>query len=97
MKPAGEFGTCRVPVEVVEPRRRLLLGPAVEPQREAGVDIEGAAPGLRMADDDRVHRVLGRQLGVADAAGEIPLMRAPVIAEDVAARMTSGEPFEGRL
>src|SRR5579863_8268335 len=75
MKPAGEFGPCRVMVEVIEERARLFLGPAVKAQREARVDVEGAAAGLRVADDDRMNRVLGCQLGVADAAGEIAAAR----------------------
>src|SRR6266849_9477740 len=71
MKAAGEFGPRRVLVEIVEQRTRLLLGPAVKPQREAGVDIERAPTGLRVADDDGMNRILGRQLGVADEAGKI--------------------------
>src|SRR6266478_2636607 len=63
MKAAGEFGPRRVPVEGVEQRTRLLLGPAVKPEREARVDVERAAAGLRVADDHGMNGVLGRQFG----------------------------------
>src|SRR5438445_10654311 len=52
VKAAGEFGTDRVAIEIVEERARLVLTPAVKAQRKAGVDIERRAAGLRVADDD---------------------------------------------
>src|SRR2546430_1834959 len=97
MKAAGKFGPRRVMVEVIEQRPRFLLGPTVKPQREARIDIERAAPGLRMADDDGMNRVLGRELGVADAAGKIAAPRLRLGAEHVAARMTGGKAVERRL
>src|SRR4029077_861949 len=59
---AGEFRPRRMPVQIFEQRPRLLVGPALETQGEAGIDVERLPAGLRVADDDRMHRVLGRQL-----------------------------------
>src|SRR5579863_4068000 len=97
MKAAGEFGPRRVAIEVLEQRSRLLLGPALEPQREAGVDIKRATAGLRMADDDGMNGVLGRQLGVADAAGEVAAARLRLGTEHMPARMAGAQPVERRL
>src|SRR5215471_10111663 len=72
LEAAGEFGPDRVPVEVVEQRARFLIGPAIEANRESRIDVEGPASGVGMADDDRMHGVLRRQLGVANAAHEVP-------------------------
>src|SRR6266851_4153042 len=71
MEAAGELRPDRVPIEVVEKRPRFLLGPAVEAQGETGVDVERLAAGLRVANDDRMDGILGRELGVADATAEV--------------------------
>ena len=73
-------------VEVVEQRPGLLLGPAVEANREGGVHVEHLAAGVGVANDHRVHGVLHCLLGVAETVGHvrIGLVSRP---EHVTARM----------
>ena len=97
LEAAGELGPHRMAVEVVEQRARFLLGPALEAQGEARVDIERLAAGLRVADDDRVDGILGRKLRVADAAREIAAPGIGLGAKDVAARVQRLQALEGRL
>src|ERR1700730_6171929 len=71
LEAAGEFGPHRVAVEIIEQRARLLLGPALEAHGEPRIDVKRLAAGVGVADDDRMHGVLGRELGVPNAALEI--------------------------
>src|ERR1700720_3501531 len=97
LEAAGEFGPDRVTVEIIEQRARLLLGPALEAHGEPRIDVKRLAAGVGVADDDRMHGVLRRELGVANAALEVAPPRRRRGAEDVAARMQCPEPLEGRF
>src|ERR1700730_5085651 len=71
LEAAGEFGPHRVAVEIIEQRARLLLGPALEAHGEPRIDVKRLAAGVGVTDDHRMHGVLRRELGVANAALEI--------------------------
>src|ERR1043166_9659942 len=66
-EPRLEFRPCGVLVQVIQKRPALLFGPTFEVRGEVAVDIKRRTSGLGMANDDRMHGILRRQLRVDEA------------------------------
>src|SRR5215468_1147303 len=66
LESAGELRPCRMLVEVLQERTRLLVGPVDEADGEGRINVEGLASRAGVTDDHRMDRILGRRFGIRD-------------------------------